>query len=273
LAYDTVMVGRRAMYGYLILVIIASYICATSFAQNFDSVSPYYLTFGLLGCVLLVTTLPCRTPSAFQRTAAAAIPLLHEEDEEAPLTRKDEFTISFGELTLRQSLKRPEYWMLFLICSCGIGTGVTVVNNLADIVQSRETVDEFGTYQSTRLPHHKEVAALVALFSIFNAIGRLSFGYFSDLLHARFITRAWILLAASLIMMGAQLFLAWADISMMYVVVVLVGLAEGAFFSNGPTICLELLGITHFGANWSSLTIGSAAFSVFLGSYVAGSLR
>ncbi len=271
-AYDSMVVGQRALIGYLLLAVLASYICASTFAQNFSSISATDMTFGLLVCVSSIILLPVGTGKWFWR-ADIEQSMLSESDEETPLVRPEEFSILIGHYTLPQCMRRVEFWMLFIIASCGIGTGVTVVNNLSDIVQSRESVEEFESYESSRLPHHKEIAALVALFSIFNATGRLSAGYFSDMLHSAHKSRAWLLLLASIIMGGAQLTLAWAGLDLLYMVVVLVGLSEGTFFAIVPTICLELFSIDNFGANWSFLTIGSAGLSVFLGSYVAGVLR
>jgi MFS family permease len=270
--YDAMVVSKRAMIAYMILGVIALYICIASLVQNFSSVSAQWLCIGMLATLFLLFLVPFRTGTLFH-PVDDDVPLLDEREEQDDAQRDEDINIGIGTLSLTQCLRNLDYWLLFLISGVVIGTGVTALNNIADIVTSRETVEPFVSYQSKRLPHHKEIQALVSLYSIFNAVGRLASGYFSDNLHLQHRSRAWLLIAASAVMCAAQLAFAWAGLDILYLLIVLVGISEGICFTVVPALCLDLFGLKHFGANWSFLTIGSAIISVALGTYVAGYFR
>eukprot|EP00042_Codosiga_hollandica_P043484 m.412138 g.412138 ORF g.412138 m.412138 type:complete len:536 (-) comp56564_c0_seq2:231-1838(-) len=270
--YDSLVVGQHALRGYFLLFLLALYICVASFVQTFTNVSPFDLTLGMLGVILLMLSLPLSSGRLIWKVSGEFVPLLNDSLEGESPVAKDEFSVSIGEYNLWDCVRSVNYWLLFFITACGIGTGITVVNNLSDILVSRDALNSPSYGAMSDIPNHKEVDALVALFSIFNALGRLGAGYFSDALHSHKYTRAWILVFGSVVMCAAQLGVAWASLDILYLIIILVGVAEGAFFSTIPTICLELFSIKHFGANWSFLTVGSAGLSVLLGSFVAGLL-
>lgn len=69
------------------------------------------------------------------------------------------------DFKLRQALVKADFWLLFLTFFCGVGTGVTVINNLGQIGEAQ------GYYN---------VNIFVSLISIANFLGRLGGGSLSE---------------------------------------------------------------------------------------------
>jgi MFS family permease len=157
--------------------------------------------------------------------------------------------------------------MIFIILVCGAATGVLGVDNASELVWSREHAVLHHNYTKHELLHHDEADALVDLFSIFNAVGRLSMGLFSDYLHNRMIARAWILFAALILMAISQFSMIRASLSLLYVFFSVNALAYGAVLCIAPVVCLELFGLKNFPTNLSAISLGLA-----LGGFVLGSV-
>ena len=64
-----------------------------------------------------------------------------------------------------EALVKADYWLLFFVYFVGVGTGVTVLNNLAQI----------GIAQGM-----EDTTNLLSLFSFFNFVGRLGGGVVSE---------------------------------------------------------------------------------------------
>jgi hypothetical protein len=69
------------------------------------------------------------------------------------------------DFNLRQALVKADFWILFLTFFCGVGTGVTVINNLGQIGEAQ------GYFN---------VNIFVSLISIANFLGRLGGGSMSE---------------------------------------------------------------------------------------------
>lgn len=69
------------------------------------------------------------------------------------------------DFTFTQALVKADFWLLFFVYFVGVGTGVTVVNNLAQI----------GIAQGEEV-----TTTLLSLFSFFNFVGRLGGGVVSE---------------------------------------------------------------------------------------------
>jgi hypothetical protein len=69
------------------------------------------------------------------------------------------------DFKLRQALVKADFWILFLTFFCGVGTGVTAINNLGQIGEAQ------GYYN---------VNIFVSLISIANFLGRLGGGSLSE---------------------------------------------------------------------------------------------
>ena len=69
------------------------------------------------------------------------------------------------DFKLRQALVKADFWLLFFTFFCGVGTGVTVINNLGQIGQAQG---------------YSNVNIFVSLISIANFLGRLGGGQLSE---------------------------------------------------------------------------------------------
>lgn len=75
------------------------------------------------------------------------------------------------DFTLKQALRKADFWLLFFGLACGAGSGLMVIDNLGQISQS------LG---------YKDAHIFVALISIWNFLGRLGGGYVSEVI-ARYV--------------------------------------------------------------------------------------
>lgn len=75
------------------------------------------------------------------------------------------------DFTLKQALRKADFWLLFFGLACGAGSGLMVIDNLGQISQS------LG---------YEDAHIFVALISIWNFLGRLGGGYVSEVI-ARYI--------------------------------------------------------------------------------------
>ena len=69
------------------------------------------------------------------------------------------------DFELNQAMVKADFWLLFFSFFCGVGTGVTAINNLGQI----------GAAQG-----YSDVTMFVTLFGVFNFLGRLGGGSVSE---------------------------------------------------------------------------------------------
>lgn len=69
------------------------------------------------------------------------------------------------DFTLQQALVKADFWLLFFTFFCGVGTGVTAINNLGQIGEAQG---------------YSNVTIFVSLISIWNFLGRLGGGALSE---------------------------------------------------------------------------------------------
>ena len=97
----------------------------------------------------------------------------------------DEVPFDEEGMNLLQAMCTVNFWLLFIAMICGLGSTQAVINNLSQMGQSLN-------YTTV------EVNNLVSLWSIWDCLGRVGFGYLSDyLLHKRGLARP-LLLATTL---------------------------------------------------------------------------
>jgi len=172
-----------------------------------------------------------------------------------------------NDLNLLEAISTIDFWLLFFCFMGGIGSGVVVVNNFAEIIISKLNVPSGSHYEYNQMPNAKSILTIVALFSVFNTFGRIIVGFLSD----KFIfkmERVWWLVICLALMCETLLYFSFATIPMIYFGVVTLGLAYGGMFCVLPTITSEFFGLAHFGANWGfagvAPAVGSELFSVLL---------
>ncbi|KAF3323632.1 protein NUCLEAR FUSION DEFECTIVE 4 isoform X2 [Carex littledalei] len=138
------------------------------------------------------------------------------------------------DFTLLQALVKAEFWLIFVTLLLGAGSGLTVIDNLGQMSQSLGFDDAKDS---------------VSMISIWNFLGRVAGGYFSenivrDHAYPRPIATA---VAQLLLAIGHFLFAtAWPGT--MYIGTLLVGLGYGAHWAVIPATVSELFTLKFFGA-------------------------
>eukprot|EP01018_Ginkgo_biloba_P015962 Gb_29846 [translate_table: standard] len=160
------------------------------------------------------------------------------------------------DFKLRQAFVKADFWLLFIVYFCGVGSGVTVLNNLSQI----------GIAEGV-----EDVTILLSLFSISNFIGRLGGGVISEhYVRLKAMPRTVWLTVTQTIMIGAHLFFASAITGSLYVGTSLLGICYGVQFSVMVPTASELFGLKHFGMIYNFLTIGNPLGAFFFSGLLAG---
>eukprot|EP00249_Psilotum_nudum_P019098 c27099_g1_i1 orf=469-2301(-) len=164
------------------------------------------------------------------------------------------------DLTLLQAMRVLDFWILFFCTACGMGSGLTTINNMSQLGSS------LGYAQ-------REISTLVSLWSIWNFLGRLGAGYVSEVyLHSKGIPRPLFMAITLATMAFGHLMIGAAFPCALYLGSILVGLSYGSQWSLMPAMTSELFGLQHFGTLFNTITIASPLGSYILSVKVAGTL-
>ena len=158
-----------------------------------------------------------------------------------------------------------DFWLFFIAMMLGIGAGVTVVNNLSQMVSAYPTLapDAAATSRS-----------LMKLLACTNTLGRLASGSLSDKL-AHKVGRVQFTVYLLALMAVGQFILAAmggesAPLFGLVVGVFVVGWAFGALFWATPLLVMELFGPKNFGANRGLVGLSPAIGGYVMSTLVAG---
>lgn len=157
------------------------------------------------------------------------------------------------DFTMMQALIKADLWLIFLSLLLGSGSGLTVIDNLGQMSQS------LG-YDNTHI--------FVSMVSIWNFLGRIGGGYFSEIIVKDFAyPRPVAMAVAQVIMAVGHIFFAmgWS----MHVGTMLIGLGYGAHWSVVPATASELFGLKNFGALYNFLTLANPAGSLVFSGLIA----
>ncbi|KAJ7517569.1 hypothetical protein O6H91_21G029700 [Diphasiastrum complanatum] len=161
------------------------------------------------------------------------------------------------DFNLRQTLVKADFWLLFFVFFCGIGTGVTAANNLGQMGQAQG---------------YRDAAIFVALFALGNFIGRLGGGSASEY-YLRFgMPRTLWIAGAQAVLVFVHLLFATAAPGSLYIGSTVLGICYGIHYSVVVPTLSELFGLKHFGKIYNVLTIGDPIASVLLSGLLAGYL-
>ncbi|KAK7265167.1 hypothetical protein RJT34_32783 [Clitoria ternatea] len=157
-----------------------------------------------------------------------------------------------------EALVKADYWLLFFVYFVGVGTGVTVLNNLAQIGIARGVED---------------TTILLSIFSFFNFAGRLGGGVVSEyFVRTKTIPRTIWMTCTQIIMIFLYLMFAYAINGTLYPAVAILGICYGVQFSIVIPTVSELFGLKHFGllSNFMSLgnPLGALLFSALLAGHI-----
>lgn len=195
------------------------------------------------------------------------------------------------DFTLTQALIKADFWLMFFSLLLGSGSGLTVIDNLGQMSQS------LG-YDNTHI--------FVSMISIWNFLGRIGGGYFSEVIVRYkfdssppgcllsfnlvlnfdfFSSILWILFnrdhayprpvamaVAQLIMAVGHLFFAMGWPGAMYIGTLLIGLGYGAHWAIVPAAASELFGLKKFGALYNFLTLANPTGSLVFSGLIASSI-
>eukprot|EP00026_Physarum_polycephalum_P014551 Phypoly_transcript_15080.p1 GENE.Phypoly_transcript_15080~~Phypoly_transcript_15080.p1 ORF type:complete len:234 (+),score=23.57 Phypoly_transcript_15080:214-915(+) len=164
-----------------------------------------------------------------------------------------------------------DFYLLFFCFFANIGAGITILNNINELVISLEDIPLGGFMEEKALPHGKDIITFVVLFSVFNTLGRLTVGMLSDRFLHRLSRTSW-LIVISFVMALAQLYFLVTDITFMFGAIFLMGIAYGGTFSVTPTLTSELFGLKNFGANYGFVGLAPALGSELISVLLTGSL-
>uniref|UniRef100_A0A5B7CAT0 Uncharacterized protein n=1 Tax=Davidia involucrata TaxID=16924 RepID=A0A5B7CAT0_DAVIN len=162
------------------------------------------------------------------------------------------------DFTLMQALIKADFWLIFFSLLLGSGSGLTVIDNLGQMSQS------LG-YDNTHI--------FVSMISIWNFLGRIGGGYFSEIIvrdHAY--PRPVAMAIAQVIMAVGHFFFAMGWPGAMYIGTLLIGLGYGAHWAIVPAAASELFGLKKFGALYNFLTLANPAGSLVFSGLIASSI-
>ncbi|XVF08687.1 hypothetical protein REPUB_Repub07fG0025000 [Reevesia pubescens] len=161
------------------------------------------------------------------------------------------------DFTLLQALIKADFWLMFFSFVLAAGSGLTVIDNLGQLCQS------LG---------YNDTSIFVSMVSIFNFLGRVGGGYFSESIIRKYaFPRPVAMVAVQIIMAFGLLYYAFGGPGEIYVTIVLTGLGYGAHWAIVPASASELFGLKSFGAISNFFALASPTGSlIFSGAIASG---
>nr|XP_043637208.1 protein NUCLEAR FUSION DEFECTIVE 4-like [Erigeron canadensis] len=162
------------------------------------------------------------------------------------------------DFTLMQALVKADFLLMFFSLVLASGSGLTIIDNLGQMCQS------LG-YEN---PH-----VFVSMISIWNFLGRVGGGYFSELIVRKYAyPRPVAMAGVQVVMAGSLLYYALGAPGAIYVVSVVMGLCYGAHWAIVPSAASELFGLKSFGAIYNFLTLASPTGSLIFSGVIASGI-
>ncbi|XP_042496947.1 protein NUCLEAR FUSION DEFECTIVE 4-like isoform X2 [Macadamia integrifolia] len=162
------------------------------------------------------------------------------------------------DFTLMQALIKADFWLIFFSLLLGSGSGLTVIDNLGQMSQS------LG-YDNTHV--------FVSMISIWNFLGRVAGGYFSEIVVRDYAYPRPVAMAiAQGGMAVGHFFFAMGWPGAMHVGTLLIGLGYGAHWAIVPATASELFGVKKFAALYNFLTLANPAGSLVFSGLIASSI-
>ncbi|XP_031249053.1 protein NUCLEAR FUSION DEFECTIVE 4-like isoform X1 [Pistacia vera] len=162
------------------------------------------------------------------------------------------------DFTLFQAMMKADFLLLFFSLVLAAGSGLTIIDNLGQICES------LG-YTDTNI--------YVSMISIWNFLGRVGGGYFSETIVRNFAYPRPVAMAVVQVVMAiALVYYAMGWPGQIYVTTVLVGLGYGAHWGIVPAAVSELFGLKSFGALYNFLTLASPAGSLVFSGVIASGI-
>ncbi|TYH85597.1 hypothetical protein ES332_D02G279300v1 [Gossypium tomentosum] len=268
----------------VVAVVVAFYLLAYGFIGSTNQV--FSLVFVIILLVLLASPLAVPVYSFYKSWRLARFepdverrePLLVQEanataeaaernkviNDEPPVAVEEAVVVEksrpvIGEdHTIFEAMRTWDFWLLFVSFLCGVGTGLAVMNNMAQIGLA------FG---------HADVSIFVSLISIWGFFGRIASGSVSEYFLKKAGTPRPLWNAASQILMAVGfLLMALAMPGCVYIGSIIVGACYGVRLAVSVPVASELFGLKYYGLLYNvlilNLPIGSFLFSGLLAGYL-----
>ncbi|XP_068641717.1 protein NUCLEAR FUSION DEFECTIVE 4 [Aristolochia californica] len=160
------------------------------------------------------------------------------------------------DFNFRQAVVKADFWLLFLVYFFGVGSGVTVLNNLAQIGIA------LGVNDTT---------ILLSIFSFCNFVGRLGGGVVSEyFVRSKTIPRTIWMTCTQVIMIVSYLLFASALDGTLYASTALLGICYGVQFSIMVPTASELFGLKNFGIIYNFMLLGNPLGAFLFSGLLAG---
>ncbi|KAL2500575.1 Major facilitator superfamily protein [Forsythia ovata] len=162
------------------------------------------------------------------------------------------------DFSFAEAMIKADFWLLFLVYFVGVGSGVTVLNNLAQI----------GIAQ-----YMHDTKILLSLFSFCNFVGRLGGGVVSEyFVRSKAIPRTIWMTITQVIMIITYLLFASALNGTLYAATALLGICYGVQFSIMVPTASELFGLKNFGMIFNFMSLGNPLGAYLFSGLLAGYL-
>ncbi|XP_062078235.1 protein NUCLEAR FUSION DEFECTIVE 4-like [Humulus lupulus] len=160
------------------------------------------------------------------------------------------------DFTFTEAIVKADFWLLFFVYFVGVGSGVTVLNNLAQI----------GSAQG--LP---DTTILLSLFSFGNFLGRLGGGVVSEyFVRLKTLPRTvWMTVTQTTMIINYLLFSS-AIKGTLYPATALLGICYGVQFSVMIPTVSELFGLRNFGLFFNFMSLGNPLGALLFSGLLAG---
>ncbi|KAI3684427.1 hypothetical protein L6452_33651 [Arctium lappa] len=162
------------------------------------------------------------------------------------------------DFTLMQALVKADFLLMFFSLVLASGSGLTIIDNLGQMCQS------LG-YEN---PH-----VFVSMISIWNFLGRVGGGYFSEIIVRKYAyPRPVAMAGVQVVMAGSLFYYAVGAPAAIYVVSIVMGLCYGAHWAIVPSAASELFGLKSFGALYNFLALASPTGSLIFSGVIASGI-
>nr|CAD1824977.1 unnamed protein product [Ananas comosus var. bracteatus] len=160
------------------------------------------------------------------------------------------------DFKFKEAVVKADFWLLFVAYFFGVGSGVTVLNNLAQI----------GTAAGV-----DNTTVLLCIFSFCNFLGRLGGGAVSEhFVRARMLPRPIWMALTQVIMIISYLLLASPFTAALYATTASLGLCYGVQFSAMIPTASELFGLKNFGMIYNFMLLGNPLGAFLFSGLLAG---
>lgn len=198
-------------------------------AANFIGTHGALPVFGLFAAIFGVVMIP----------ASFLIKEVPEDFRPEIITKKNDIkSLTSKDYTWKEMLKTSRYYIIVVTLTLGATAGLMIMGHASTILQE---VQNFTP---------EKAAVIIGVISIFNAIGRLSFGFISDR-----IGRYPVMMLLFAIIGGSMLLLTRAEGTVFIAALFAISACYGGFTSLFSPICADNFGIKNLAMNYSFLYV------------------